>query len=87
MPSTNVSTPVTLKASPGIIRSVNVCVAGTGNGMVCDAASVGTAATSNAVIGTFASGGRAGPIVHPITCGTGITVVPGTGQTLWVDWE
>lgn len=87
MPTTTVQSSTVLKASPGIIRSVHVCVAGTGNGMVCDAASTGAAAASNAVIGTFFSGGRAGPVVHPIPCGAGITVIPGMGQTIWVDWE
>lgn len=87
MPGSTVSTSTTLKASAGIIRAVHVCVAGTGNGKVCDAASVATAADANAVVGAFFSGGRAGPVVAPIKCATGITVIPGTGQTIYVDWE
>jgi len=87
MPTATISSNTTLKAGAGIVRSVHVCVGGTANGMVCDAASVGAASAANAVIGTFYSGGRAGPVVEPLKCGTGITVLPGTGQTLYIDWE
>jgi len=87
MPTTTVQSAVTLKASAGIIRAVNVCVAGSTDGMVCDAASTGAAAATNAVLGCSSTQARAEPIVLPIPCATGITVVPGTGQTIWVNWE
>lgn len=88
MPTTTVQAAVTLKTSAGIIRVVNVCVAGSSDGMLCDAASTGAAASSNAVAGTRATGATmARAITSPIPCAQGITVVPGTGQTIWVNWE
>lgn len=87
MPTTTVQSSTVLKASAGVIRAVNVCVAGSTGGMVCDAASTGAAAASNAVAGCsyVAVGGQS--FAPFIPCARGITVIPGTGQTIWVDWE
>jgi hypothetical protein len=88
MPTSTISTSTTLKASAGIVRTVNVCIAGSADGTINDAASVGAAASSNAVLGTSSSHGSTGnSFVNPIKCANGITVVPGTGQTIWIDWE
>lgn len=87
MPTTTVQSAVTLKASAGFIRTMNVCVIGSGDGMVCDAASVGAASAANAVLGTTSAQARAESFTYTIKCATGITVLPGTGQTLWLDWE
>ena len=87
MPTTTVQTATVLKQGQGIIRAVNVCVAGSSDGMVCDAASVGVAAAANAVLGTSSTQARAEPIFLPINCQTGIVVVPGRGQTIWINWE
>jgi hypothetical protein len=87
MPTQTIQAATTLKTSAGIVRAVNVCVAGSTDGMVCDAASTGTASAANAVLGCSSTQARAEPIVLPINCQTGITVVPGTGQTIWINWE
>jgi hypothetical protein len=86
MPTTTVQTATVLKASAGIVRAINVCVGGSATGTICDAASTSTAASSNAVAGLPTVAGDSSPPL-PIVCSTGITVVPGTGQTVSVNWE
>jgi hypothetical protein len=86
MPTTTVQSAVTLKTGQAVVRSLNVCVAGSTNGTVCDAASTGAANAANAVAGLPSVAGDCSPPM-PIICAAGLTVVPGTGQTIWINWE
>lgn len=69
----------TLKAGPGAITMVSVVVAGNAPGAVYDCAAIGDIDPSNQVavipnaVGSY-------PINFP--CLVGVTVVPGTGQTV-----
>ena len=86
MSTATVQSATTLAIGQAFIRTINVCVAGSAAGTVCDAASTGAAASSNAVAGLPAVAGGLS-LVKTIRCVNGITVVPGTGQTIWIDWE
>lgn len=75
----NITASTVLKASPGRAVRVSVIVAGSAAGSLNDCATTGAAAASNEVavipntVGVY-------EIDWP--CGTGIVIVPGTGQTL-----
>lgn len=91
MPVTEgITASVTLKAAPGFVKTVSVVVAGSAAGTINDAASVGGAAAANAVAGTPAAIGSqvfGNAQQLGLRCGTGITVLVGTGQTIAVEWE
>jgi len=86
MPTATVQSATTLAIGQAFIHTINVCVAGSTAGTINDAASTGAAASSNAVAGLPAVAGGLS-LVKTIRCVNGITVVPGTGQTIWIDWE
>ncbi|HXS13678.1 MAG TPA: hypothetical protein VN734_13300 [Acidobacteriaceae bacterium] len=79
----NVTVSTVIKATSGICVSVAVVVAGSTAGTVNDVASTGGATAANQfgtipdVVGTYQ---------FNWPCGTGITVIPGTGQTLAVSF-
>ena len=79
----NITAATVIKAAPGVIARFNVIVAGSAAGAIHDCTTTGAAATANKIV------------VLPNTVGTyavefvttnGITVVPGTGQTVAVSW-
>lgn len=72
-----------VKATPGICVKVSVVVAGSSAGTVNDAATTGAAAPANQ-FGTLPT--TAGTQDFDWPCGTGIVVVPGTGQTVAVSF-
>ena len=80
----NVTAATTLKATPGLIATVSVVVAGSAAGSVNDCATTGTVAAANllalipAVVGIY-------KINFPAL--TGITISPGPGQTLAVSYS
>ena len=73
-----------VKAAPGICVSVAVVVAGSTTGTVNDVATTGGAAAANQ-FGTIPN--TVGTYTFNWPCGTGIVVVPGTGQTLAVSYS
>ena len=75
----NVTAATVCKATPGICVSVSVVVAGSAAGTVNDVATTGGAAATNQ-FGTIPN--TVGTYTFNWPCGTGIVVVPGTGQTL-----
>lgn len=87
--SEGIAAAVTLKTTPGLLKKVAVIVAGTA-GTINDCASTGAVASSNGIAGTpavignqsFDTGPRGG-----LPFGTGLTVSPGAGQTVTVEWE
>ena len=82
----NITSPVTLKPIAGRILAVNVMAAGTAAGSINDCNSIGAAAAANAYLPLPMTVGTIS-IAAPIVFGTGITVSPGTGQTITVEWE
>jgi hypothetical protein len=79
----DVTAATALKATPGICVSVTVVVAGSTVGTVNDVATTGAAAAANQ-FGTIPN--TVGTYTFNWPCGTGIVVVPGTGQTLAVSF-
>lgn len=79
----DVTASTTLKTTAGICVSVAVLVAGSTTGTVNDVASTAGVAVSNQ-FGTIPN--TVGTYTFNWPCGTGITVVPGTGQTLAVSY-
>ena len=76
--------PRVLKASAGTVATVSVIVAGSGAGGVYDCATTGAAsATANqiAAIPNFV-----GTSVMQFPCLVGVTIYPGTGQTISVSY-
>lgn len=80
----NITVATVIKASSGRLATVSVIVAGSASGTVNDCATTGAAATANqfGVLPNFI-----GVNVFNWPCGTGIVVVPGTGQTLAASWS
>lgn len=72
-----------LKATKGQVGKVSVLVAGSAAGGVYDRATTSGVATSNQV---FVIPNTVGLYDINMPTGTGITVVPGTGQTVAVSW-
>lgn len=81
--SLDITAAVTVKAAPGILQKVSVIVAGSAAGTVNDVATTGGVAVANQ-FGTIPNTVGTYPFDWP--CGTGITIVPGTGQTLAVSY-
>jgi len=79
----NVTAATVLKTTPGICVSVAVVVAGSTVGTVNDVATTGGAGAANQ-FGTIPNTVSTYTFNWP--CGTGIVVVPGTGQTLAVSF-
>jgi len=79
----NVTAATVIKATAGICVSVAVVVAGSTVGTVNDVATTGGAAATNQ-FGTVPNSVNTYTFNWP--CGTGIVVVPGTGQTLAVSF-
>lgn len=79
----NITTATTIKASQGICVRVSVIVAGSTAGTLNDVAAPGSAAAANQ-FGTIPN--AVGTTQFDWPCGTGITVVPGTGQTVAVSF-
>jgi len=86
MPTGTYFSQAVLKTGQTIIRAINVCVAGSAAGTLNDAATTGAAASTNAVAGLPAVAGDCSP-PQPIICAQGLVVSPGTGQTIWLNWE
>lgn len=87
MPKTlGITAATVVKASDGRVKQISVVTVGTTAGSVNDCITTGAAAASNAIAQLPTT---AGAIVFnpPWECGTGITVVPGTGQTIAIDWD
>jgi hypothetical protein len=73
-----------VKASPGVIGTVSVVVAGSGNGALHDCLTTGAASATNKIAVVLDTATAAYTLNFP--CRTGICVVPGTGQTLSVSF-
>ena len=80
----NVTAAQVVKAGAGICVSVTVVVAGSAAGTVNDVATTGGAAAANQ-FGTIPT--TVGTYTFNWPCGTGIVLVPGTGQTLAVSYS
>ena len=80
----NITAATVVKASVGICYRVSVIVAGSATGTVNDVATTGGVAAANQ-FGTIPT--TVGTYVFEWPCGTGIVVVPGTGQTLAVSFS
>ncbi len=80
----DISAATVVKATSGVIVTVNVITAGTTVGTVNDVATTGGAAITNQVapipntVGTYAVN---------MPCATGIVVVPGSGQVVAVSFD
>ena len=79
----NVTASAVVKSGVGILQKVSVIVAGSTVGTVNDVATTGAAAAANQ-FGTIPN--TVGTYVFDWPCGTGIVVVPGTGQTVAVSY-
>ena len=79
----NITAATVVKATPGICARVSVVVAGTAAGTVNDVATTAGAAAANQ-FGTLPA--AVGTQTFDWPCGTGIVVVPGTGQTIAVSF-
>lgn len=81
----NITVATAVKASAGFVGVATVVVAGSGLGTINDCATTGAAAASNAIASLDDSAPNTVPLNFP--CGTGIVVVPGTGQTIAISWK
>jgi len=81
--SYNITAAAVVKATPGRLVKVSVVVAGSAAGTANDCATTGVAAAANEIA---AIPNAVGVITLDWPCGTGIVVVPGTGQTLAVSY-
>jgi hypothetical protein len=79
----DITAAIVVKNAPGICCKVSVLVAGSAAGTVNDASTTGSAAVTNQ-FGTIPN--TVGTYEFNWPCGTGIVVVPGTGQTLAVSF-
>lgn len=82
--SYNITAATVVKATKGTLVKVSVIVAGSAAGTVNDVATTGGAAVGNQ-IGTIPN--TVGTYEFQWPCGTGIVVVPGSGQTLAVSYN
>ena len=80
----NITAAIAVKATPGVFAKVSVIVAGSTAGTLNDVATTGGAAAANQ-FGTVPN--TVGTYTFDWPCGTGIVVVPGTGQTLAVSFS
>lgn len=81
---TDITAATVVKAVPGRIARVVVLVAGSAAGSVNNCITTGAAAISNAV---FIIPATLGVYFIDMPCSVGVTVVPGTGQTLAVSYS
>lgn len=81
--SYNITVATVIKATPGRVAKVIVQVAGSAAGTVNNCITTGAAAIANQ-IATIPAAVAVIPLSWP--CSAGITVVPGTGQTLTVSF-
>lgn len=80
----NVTAATVIKGTPGVCVSVSVVVAGTAAGAAYD----NNATTGNSSANQFGTlPDIVGTYEFDWPCGTGITLVPGTGQTLAVSYS
>jgi len=80
----NITTATVIKPVAGRVARVSVLVAGSAPGSVNDCITTGAAATANEV---YVIPNVAGIYGVDMPTSTGITVVPGTGQTLAVSYS
>ena len=80
----DITSAVTVLAAPGWIINVNVVVAGSAAGSINDCATTGAVAAANQIAVTPAA---TGSCLMNWPALVGITVTPGTGQTLAVAYE
>ncbi len=81
----NITTATIVKTGFGVCATLNVVVAGSGNGTVNDCATTGTAAAANQML-TIPQ--TVGPIkMQAFPYFTGLCIVPGTGQTISVAYS
>lgn len=79
----NITAPTIVKASPGVVGTITVVAAGSGNGAVCDCATTGAAGNANLV--AIAPQVQGTQVIN-FPCRVAICVIPGTGQTLAVSF-
>lgn len=81
----NITTATVIKASPGMTYTVSVIVAGTTPGTLNDCTTTAAAAVGNqiAVIPNTAGAMTSRAVKHSV----GIVLVPGTGQTLAIQYQ
>lgn len=82
----NITAATVVKATRGVVVTVAVIVSGTTDGAVYDSASTTGNSAANQVAVVPSSGPASDNIQVHMVCGTGITVVPGTGQTLAISY-
>jgi len=80
----NLTAVTAVKASAGRLVRVNVVVAGSAPGSVNNAATTGAAAAANKIASIP---NTVGTYLFDWPCDTGITVSPGTGQTVSVSYS
>lgn len=80
----SITTGVTVKGIPGRIQRIQVLVAGTGAGGVYDSGTV-SGVTAALLVGIAPA--VAGSYLIDMPCLSGVTVVPGPGQTLAVSYD
>lgn len=80
----NLTSATTIKASPGRVAKLSVLVAGSAAGSINDCADVASTSTANEIAITQTTVG-----VYDIDwpCAAGISITPGTGQTLALSYE
>jgi len=81
--SLNITAATVVKATPGRLVRISVIVAGSTVGTANDVITTGAVAVANQIATIPAA---VGVIVVEWPCAAGITVVPGTGQTLSVSY-
>ena len=80
----NITAAAVLKAVPGRVAKVSVIVAGSAPGSVNDCATTGAAAAGNSI---FVIPNTVGVYSVDMPTNNGVTVVPGTGQTVAVSYS
>lgn len=79
----NITGPTVVKATGGTISGVSVVVAGTGAGSVNDSSTTGGASSANAIAPLPAA---VGWYPYEWTTVNGIVVLPGSGQTIAIQY-
>lgn len=82
----NITATTVIKAMSGKIWNVMILVAGSTAGTVNDCSTTGAVAATNAVVGLPAAVGNI-TFTRAVDCANGITVAPGTGQTIAIQTE
>lgn len=80
----NITSAATILAAPGWIVNVIVVIAGSAAGSVNDCATTGAVSVNNQIIALPTA---AGSVLMNWPCLVGITVTPGTGQTISIAYE